>query len=207
MVLFKGSYLVRLHADIYPPNRVAIRVEGKSGRWPEYESGDRLTMAIGFCALTLTKSAPSRLEVLKLSLRNLASVIAQTSSGSLPRDVAPLDALSVPGLLEVVEWQGPGQVQLEADLVKSATGRTPRMRKEPKTSGPTREIAALGALVAIANDASADERLSLALGLEGLLAWFRQSEGASSAKDLLAFATAHTDQRLREIGRSLPVGV
>jgi len=81
------------------------------------------------------------------------------------------------------------------------------MRKEPKTSGPTREIAALGALVAIANDASSDERLTLALGIEGLLAWYRQSEGWSSAKDVLTFAVAHTDERLRELGRSLPVGV
>jgi hypothetical protein len=207
MVLFKGSYLVRLDADLYPPNRVAIRVEGKPGRWPEYESGDRLTMAVGFCALASTKTAASRLEPLKLSLRNLATAIAQTPTGSLPRDVAPLDVFSVPGLLELVEWHGPGQVELEADLAKSATGRTPRMRKEPKTSGPTREIAALGALVAIANDASSDERLTLALGIEGLLAWYRQSEGWSSAKDVLTFAVAHTDERLRELGRSLPVGV
>lgn len=207
MVLFKGSYLVRLDADLYPPNRVAIRVEGKPGRWPEYQSGDRLTMAVGFCALASTKTAASRLEPLKLSLRNLATAIAQTPTGSLPRDVAPLDVFSVPGLLELVEWHGPGQVELEADLAKSATGRTPRMRKEPKTSGPTREIAALGALVAIANDASSDERLTLALGIEGLLAWYRQSEGWSSAKDVLTFAVAHTDERLRELGRSLPVGV
>jgi len=108
MVLFKGSYLVRLDADLYPPNRVAIRVEGKPGRWPEYESGDRLTMAVGFCALASTKTAASRLEPLKLSLRNLATAIAQTPTGSLPRDVAPLDVFSVPGLLELVEWHGPG---------------------------------------------------------------------------------------------------
>ena len=196
-----------LHADLYPPNRVAIRVEGKLGRWPEFEDGDRLTMAVGFCALAAAKTAASRLEPLKESFRNVATAIAQTQTGALASDVAPLDVFSAPGMLEVVEWHGPGQVEIEADLVGSAAGRTPRIRTEPKTSGPTREIAALGALIATANHADPDLRLSLAFGVEGMLAWYRQSAASSSAKDVLTFAMAHAGERLDEIGRSLPAGV
>ena len=55
-------------------------------------------------------------------------------------------------------------------------GPVPRMTREPESAGPVKEIAAIALLVALAADAGPDDRLALALGIEGLLSWFRESD-------------------------------
>ena len=67
-----------------------------------------------------------------------------------------------------------------------------------------KEIAALALLVALAADAGPDDRLALALGIEGLLSWFRESDRGFPSRNALAFALAHADGRLRESGRPQP---
>jgi hypothetical protein len=119
----------------------------------------------------------------------------------------PLERLGGRGLLAVVPWEGRGAVGVEAELLEAADGLVPRFSRSPSKAGPLREIAALALLVALAADADGDARLALALGIEGVLAWFRETDRLSPSRDVLRFARAHAGDRLREAGRSLPAGL
>ncbi|MBY0396861.1 MAG: hypothetical protein K2X91_10400, partial [Thermoleophilia bacterium] len=67
--------------------------------------------------------------------------------------------------------------------------------------------AALALLVALGADAGADDRLRLALGVEGLVAWYRDSARSTPPRHALAFALDHAGRRLAEAGRALPPGL
>jgi hypothetical protein len=138
------------------------------------------------------------------ALAALATRVARAEAGPLPGDLARLDGLGQSGLLGVVPWEGPGRENVEVEIVPSHAGPVPRMAKEPVSAGPVKEIAAIALLVALAADAVPDERLALALGIEGLLSWFRESDRGFPTRNALAFALAHADGRLRESGRPQP---
>lgn len=138
-------------------------------------------------------------------LVGLASRIAP-AEGALPGDLVPLEGLGVPGVLAVVPWEGPGRARVEIQLLKTRAGPVPRLADRPDEAGPHVEIAALALLVALAADADPD-RLTIALGIEGLLAWYRESDRGAAPRNALAFALAHVRDRLTAAGRPLPPGV
>jgi hypothetical protein len=96
---------------------------------------------------------------------------------------------------------------VEAELLEPRGGLVPRLADAPGTAGPAKEIAALTLLVALAVDGDADARLALGLGVEGVVAWFRESDRRAAPRNALAFALAHARDRLGETGRSLPPGL
>ncbi len=67
----------------------------------------------------------------------------------------------------------------------------PRLGAHPGEAGPFREIASLALILAEAEHADRDQRLRLALGMEGILFWFRDSDRRAPPRNALAFALAH----------------
>lgn len=175
------------------------------GRWPASESADRLALGIGLTAIAAGGSSTGRWEAFRAALVGLASRIA-SAEGALPGDLVSLEGLGVPGTLAVVPWEGPGRARVEVELLETRAGLVPRVSDRPEESGPHAEIAALALLVALAADDDPD-RLTLALGIEGVVAWFRESDRRAAPRNALSFALAHAHDRLAAAGRSLPPGL
>ena len=207
MALFTRPPIVRAEVALYAPRRAAAQLHPADGRWPEHEEADRLALAVGMAALGAYHSTDARWEAYREALARAATGFAGAGSEPLPGDLVPLERLGVGGALAVVAWDGPGAARVEAELLRARGGLVPRISDAPTTAGPAKEIAALALLVALAADAGAEARLALAFGVEGVVAWFRESDRLAASRNALAFALAHADGRLRETGRSLPPGL
>lgn len=205
MSLLRRSSLVRAEIALHGPRRVAALLHPAPGRWPGHEREDRLAIALGTAALAARHATPARWEPYRDLLAPLARGIAAAGRAPLPGDLVRLDGLGPVGPLAVVPWEGEGRLAVETDLIDSPRGSVPRLLVRPREAGPGVEIASLGLVIAVAVDAL-DDRLALALGLEGLLAWHRDSDRLAPPRDALAFALAHADERLGEAGRALPPG-
>ncbi len=165
-----------------------------------------MALGVGLAALAAHGTPQGRWEAFRESLARLARGIADAQAGPLPGDLAPLDRLGVPGPLAVVAWEGEGRARVEEHLLETRGGLVPRLEDEPQEAGPLKEIASLALLIALAADADPD-RMALALGIEGVLAWYRESDRLSPPRSVLAFAIAHSRDRLAEAGRPAPAGL
>ena len=207
MGLFDRAPLVRGEVAFYGPRRAAAMLHPGQGRWPEHEAADRLALGVGAAALGAFSSSERRWGAYRDALARAATEIAAAGEDPLPGDLVPLEGLGVPGTLAVVPWEGPGRARLVVELLGARGGVVPKVAEAPGTSGPAREIAALTLLVALAADAGAEGRLALALGVEGVVAWFRESDRRAPPRNALAFALDHARGRLEGTGRPLPPGL
>ena len=207
MGLFDRAPLVRGEVALYGPRRAAAMLHPGQGRWPAHEAADRLALGVGAAALGAFNSSDRRWEGYRDALTRAATGIAAAGEGPLAGDLVPLDGLGVPGVLAVVPWEGPGRARVIVELLDARAGLVPKVAEAPGTSGPAREISALTLLVALAADAGADGRLALALGVEGVVAWFRDSDRRAPSRNALAFALDHAKGRLEAAGRPLPPGL
>jgi hypothetical protein len=205
--LFDRAPLVRGEVAFYGPRRAAAMLHPGQGRWPEHEAADRLALGVGAAALGAFSSSERRWGAYRDALARAATEIAAAGEDPLPGDLVPLEGLGVPGTLAVVPWEGPGRARLVVELLGARGGVVPKVAEAPGTSGPAREIAALTLLVALAADAGAEGRLALALGVEGVVAWFRESDRRAPPRNALAFALDHARGRLEGTGRPLPPGL
>jgi hypothetical protein len=205
--LFDRAPLVRGEVALYGPRRAAAMLHPGPGRWPAHEAADRLGLGVGAAALGAFNSSERRWEGYRDALTRAATGIAAAEEGPLAGDLVPLEGLGVPGMLAVVPWEGPGRARLIVELLEARAGLVPKVAEAPGTSGPAREIAALTLLVALAADAGAEPRLALALGVEGVVAWFRESDRRAPPRNALAFALDHARGRLEGTGRPLPPGL
>ena len=207
MGLFDRAPLVRGEVAFYGPRRAAAMLHPGQGRWPEHEAADRLALGVGAAALGAFSSSERRWGAYRDALARAATEIAAAGEDPLPGDLVPLEGLGVPGTLAVVPWEGPGRARLVVELLGARGGVVPKVAEAPGTSGPAREIAALTLLVALAADAGAEPRLALALGVEGVVAWFRESDRRAPPRNALAFALDHARGRLEGTGRPFPRGL
>jgi hypothetical protein len=176
------------------------------GRWPEHERADRIGLGLGLVCLASGHSADARWEAYRETLVSVAGALARATEGPLPGGLVDLGRLGVAGDLAVVPWEGPGRARVEEELLATKVGPVPRLSDHPDEGGPFTEVASLALLVALAVD-SEEDRLALALGVEGVLAWFRESDRRAAPRNALAFALNHADVRLRQAGRpGLPGG-
>lgn len=204
--LFRRAPLVRAEIALYGPRRAAALLTPAEGRWPEHARADRVGIALATVALAARHCAPSRWGPLQAELVAAAQGIAATSEGPLPGGLVDLDRLGPGGWLEVVPWEGEGRLRVVTELARSSVGPVPKLVQRPGESGPALEIAALALLIAVAVDLEQD-RLALALGVEGLMAWHRDSDRQASPRDAFAFALVHAADRLAASGGSLPPGL
>lgn len=196
--LFRRTPYLRAEIAFYGPLRTAVRLHPAPGRWPANEADDRLTISAGLAAIAGHKSPDTRWSAFRTALVELAKGINHASAGPLPGDLLSLDELGAAGDLVVVEWQGEGRALVEADLVKARAAIVPTLRRSPDEAGPFREVAALALILSQAEDADAHERLRLALAVEGIIFWFRDSDRRAPPHNALAFALNHVEVRLRE---------
>lgn len=203
MPLFRRRPLVRAEVALHGPRRAAVRLHPADRRWPAHEAADRLEVGVGAAAATIRRAPAARWPPYQGILVSLAARLAAADPGPLPGGIVVLDRLGPTGELAVVPWEGEGRQTVEFDLVGSPGGTVPGIPVRPDEAGPAVEVASLALLVALAADDDA-ARLPLALGLEGLVAWHRESDRAAPARDALRFAMAHADERLTEAGRRLP---
>lgn len=207
MSIFTPAPLVRAEVALYRPRRAAALLHPAGGRWPDHEAADRLAIGIGMAALAAHQLPQPRWEAYRDLLGAVATRVAAAGAESLPGDLVPLERLGLSGALAVVAWEGDGAGRVEAALLGTRGGLVPKLIDSPREPGPLKEIAALALLVALAADADESGRLALALSVEGLLAWFRESDRMSAPRNVLIFALAHAGGRLREVGRALPAGL
>lgn len=106
----------------------------------------------------------------------------------------------------MVGWEGEGRVEIGVSLSVTRAGLVPYLEAPSSPPGPSREIAGVALAIALAADAAADPdgRLAIALGIEGVLAWFRESDRRTHPRHAVTFALAHAQDRLREAGRPVP---
>jgi hypothetical protein len=175
-----------------------VRHHPASGRWPGDEADDRLTIAAGLAAIAGHKSPDTRWPAFRTALVELAKGINQAAEGPLPGDLLSLDELGASGELVIVDWQGEGRARVEVELVKARAAVVPVLSASPDEAGPFREVAALALILADAEDADAHQRLRLALAVEGIIFWFRDSDRRAPPRNALAFALNHVDVRLKE---------
>ncbi len=194
--LFRRHPLVRAEVALHAPSRASVRLHPADGRWPAHEEGDRFDIAVGAAAAAAKRTPAPRWEALRDALTKLAAGIA-TARGPLPDDVVAIDGFGPAGDLVVVPWDGPGRLRVEFDLLGSSVGPVPRVTDRPGEAGPAVEVAALAVLLHVA-EIDEPGRLRIALGLEGLISWYRDSDRAAPPRDALRYATAHADGRLRE---------
>lgn len=191
---------------IQGPARAAVMLHPAPGRWPAHEPADRLALGVGLIALAAAAGSDARWLAFRGVLADAASRLAAAPPGPLPGDLADVRPLGGPGPLAVVPWEGPGRARVEVRLLASRAGPVPVLADRPAAAGPFAEVAALALLIALAADRE-EHRLPLALGAEGVIAWFRESDRRAAPRNALAFALAHADGRLRQAGRpGLPVG-
>ena len=198
--LFRRTPVAAAEVAIHGPTRAAVLLHPAPGRWPEHEPADRLGLGVGLAALAAGTSSEARWPPFRDALAVLAGRLASAGPGPLPGDLVDLRPLGGSGGLAVVPWEGPGRARVEVQLLGSQAGPVPRLADRPGESGPFAEVAALALLIALSVDREED-RLPLALGAEGVLAWFRESDRRAAPRNALAFALAHADERLKQAGR------
>ncbi|HTI35395.1 MAG TPA: hypothetical protein VL422_17085 [Miltoncostaea sp.] len=198
--LFARTPIAAAEVAIHGPARAAVMLHPSPGRWPDHEPGDRLALGVALTALAAGAGSDTRWEAFRGVLLTTASRLAAAPPGPLPGDLADVRPLGGPGMLAVVPWEGPGRARVEVQVLASRSGPVPVLSDRPVESGPFAEVAALALLIALAADREED-RLALALGAEGVLAWFRESDRRAAPRNALAFALAHADERLRQAGR------
>lgn len=198
--LFRRPPPAAAEVALHGPSRAAVMLHPAPGRWPAHEAADRLGLGVGLVALAAGSSTEARWLAFRDALFVLAAALAGAAPGPLPGGLVDLRPLGGPGGLVVVPWEGPGRARVEVHLLDSAAGPVPRLADRPEQSGPFAEVASLALLIALAADREED-RLPLALGAEGVIAWFRESDRRAPPRNALAFALAHADGRLREAGR------
>jgi hypothetical protein len=204
--LFRRTPAAAAEVAIHGPTRAAVMLHPAPGRWPAHEPADRLGLGVGLAALAAGTSSDARWLPFRDALAVLAARLATAEPGPLEGDLVDLRPLGAPGGLAVVPWEGPGRARVEVQLLESHAGPVPRLADRPQESGPFAEVAALALMIALAVDREED-RLPLALGAEGVIAWFRESDRRAAPRNALAFALAHADERLKQAGRpGLPTG-
>lgn len=206
MGLFRARTLVRSQVVLHAPSRVSARVVAAT---PEDSpgAGARVLMGVGLVAVAFHRAVGRGRDALGECLVELAVGIAGASDGELPFALVHLGPLGVREYLQVVPWDGDGRGRVDAEVVAAAGGtRVPRVTAAPEYAGPSVEIAALALVASLAEPPDGDVRLALALGVEGVLAWYREADERTPPRDALASALVHAADRMAEAGRVLPAG-
>lgn len=186
--------LVRAAIDVRGVLEPCITFTPAAGRWPEHETADRMVLCAGLAALTLEHVEAAGDETVANYIRTAANLLARgaPARGAMSELVRrPAGARNA---------AAPRPVRLE--LRRSVLGAVPRLKGSRHGPG-TLLHAALAIVSTTFDDARDDERLAMALVLEGVLAW-QDKAGIRSAQQAVAYATHHAAARLHESGRSIP---
>ena len=188
---------------LYTPSRAGVLLRPAGDRWPDNEAVDRLALSSGLTALAAARLDDDAFPHFRDAVAGLARSVVEAGEAPLPAGLVILDPLGARGALEVVEWDGRGRATVTVEIAQTAGGLVPTLR-DPPSSEAAVAICALALALALAVDAGAEDRLALALTLEGVVAWYRASHRLTPPRHALVYALAHARDRLREAGRALP---
>jgi hypothetical protein len=200
--------LLRARADVSAEvvltaaDRAAARILPGPRSSPERSEADAIRMALGLVAAAYGAAPESRVPGFRECLVDLAQALAAPEFDGSAGRLVHLGPLGVREFLTVEPWGPEGRARVTAELVAGRRGEVPRITDAPGFAGPSVEIAGLALVQHVGNGpAGADGRLALALGVEGILAWFAEAHRMSPPRDALRFALAHADERLGGAGR------
>jgi hypothetical protein len=202
--LLRRDPLATVEVALHPPTGAAVTVLPAPGRDDGQVDRDRLELLVGLAALAVGDTSQARWPALREGLARLAGGIVAAGSEELPTGLVPLEPFGGRGHLALVSAGAHSDWVTRADVISGAAGTVPRLRSRPDHPGPSVELSALAAPLAVARMAGREERLAIGFGLEGLLAWHREADRRSPPYKALAFATAHMDGRLAELGLAWP---
>jgi len=189
--------LVRATIDLYPPGHASVRLAPAEERWPEHEMSDRLTLGAGIVASALCRVAEPLLPGFREGIKRMAADITQDRSGAEPdeyREERP----------RLVDWDDPGRPRMTLDLARSSIGPVPRLGHRAWSSSEL-SLASFALLESVSQGTDPDERLSLALTLEGLLGWYHHSDpNFQPPQQAVAYALRYAGIRFAEAGRPVP---
>ncbi len=205
MGLFRARASVRAGVLLHAPARASARLETGPAD-AQTDVAPAVVMGTGLVAAAHHRCPEPRRAGFAECLVEVASGIARAGAGDLPFALVHLGPLGVRDYLELVEWDESARGRIDAEVIAGRGGAVPRITAAPEFAGPSVEIAALALTAHLAGPADADLRMALALGVEGVLAWYREADPRTPPRDALAFALAHAADRMAEAGRSMPAG-
>ncbi|MFP5451186.1 MAG: hypothetical protein ACLGG9_05480 [Thermoleophilia bacterium] len=208
MGLFRAKPIVMAEVALLAPDRAAARVIAPGGAGDEVGPGERVRMAVGLVAAAHHRSPDTRVTGLEECLVELARAIAGPDPAGPGERLVHLGPLGVRDFLTLDPWGAEPRGLIAAELVAVRGGAAvPRITASPAFAGPSAEIAALALAQHVAAGADADGRLAVGLGIEGVLAWYREAHRMSQPSDALTFALVHMADRMAHAGRSVPPGI
>lgn len=197
MALRRRGVQIGATIDLYTGGRAAVAFAASPGRWPEHELADRLSLVVAIPAIAMDAVEPSGEVWLREELRRMARIL------SAPANDAP--GAPEPEVT-VVSSAGPGDLRIELQLLRSATGPSPSLGG--RDFGIQSLALAAEAVALVGFDAAPrDVRLAAALSLEGVLAWFHDGTGHRPEAQAMAYALAYAVARLEGAGRPVPAAL
>lgn len=208
MGLFRAKPIVMAEVALLAPDRAAARVIAPGGGSDEVGLGDRVRMAVGLVAAAYHRAPDTRIMGFEECLVELAQAIAAPAPEGPGERLVHLGPLGVRDYLTLEPWGAEPRGLIAAELVAARGGSAvPRITASPAFAGPSAEIAALALAQHVGTRAAADGRLAVGLGIEGVLAWYREAHRMSQPSDALTFALVHMADRMARAGRSVPPGL
>jgi hypothetical protein len=208
MGLFRAKPIVMAEVALLAPERAAARVLAPTDGTGEVAPGERLRMAVGLVAAAYHRAPDSRVTGFEECLVELARAIAGTGDDGPAARLVHLGPLGVRDFLTLEPWGAEPRGLVTAELVAARGGAAvPRITGSPAFAGPSVEIAALALAQHVGEGADPDGRLAVGLGIEGVLAWYREAHRMSQPSDALRFALVHAADRMTRAGRVVPPGL
>jgi hypothetical protein len=204
--LLRRDPLATVEIALHPPTGAAVTVQAAAGRDDRQVDRERLELLVGLAALAAADTPEARWPALRDGIARLANGVVAAGTEGLSPELVPLEPFGGRGHLALVSAGARSDWVTRADVISGAAGTVPRLRSRPEQPGPSVELSSLAAPLAVARMAGRAERLAIGFGLEGLLAWHREADRRSPPYKALAYATAHMDGRLAELGLAWPPG-
>lgn len=205
----RGTPLATATVGVHSPGRAAVAITAAEGRWPTRQVADRIALAIGAAGMAAGPMQPDRWSAFQSTLVDAAGGIVRAGDGDLDADLVRLDGFAGAGILRIGGDPAGAEVTVGFELV-SAMGNQAvvRLDRTSRNASPSAAaVACLAQVLALAEPSDADDRLALALAIEGLVAWYRESDRRAAPRMGLQFALVHAADRLRSAGRTVPPGL
>jgi len=193
----------RIDVDFPGPGLAGVRwwPGGGSGR---PQQADRLDLVLGLLAWGIHRTHEAGVRPAADRIRELATAVAQSPDGRVP-DGAVRVATRTQGMVpvQICAWSGDrGLTRVKAEISRSSVGPVPLIKGSPAAG--TLVLAGLCAAMDQSEAGDADDRLALALALEGLIVWYAEAHRMTPARDAVHAARSHAAERLQAAGRALP---
>lgn len=186
--------------DLHGGSRAAVRIFPAASRWPAEEGTDRLALPVWFAALTLASAFGSTSARIRHRIMELAAAIADDAD-SFENGRSWSEIVAGRTLIRPDQC---GRPRVTVTLTRVSSRLAPAV--EGDAPSPISLAAAAAAASGVALEGhDRQERLSVALALEGLLIRHRETSREEwSTTEVVADALRYALIRLEEVHRPVP---